>query len=247
MRHESCTVVALVIAAMPGASGPGEASPGTGRYGTIPAGTGSTGPSQATVPPGVVAAPAQVAEPLLAELGSSANVSVVRPPTQAGDAVESAALALRQAAHRSSPFALVPADPLAAVATQWQAMWDLSRGGRTGAVLFDEQAARAVAAWHGRHFELPDYYLVLAAAAGNTQGSAGPDFYLGPLRAVRPHRVVVVAASDGPEQAAGVRDALRSLRHGPWWPPLDELLDTARRFFAGGLAEAGTSLATGPR
>jgi hypothetical protein len=40
-----------------------------------------------------------------------------------------------------------------------------------------------------------------------------------------------------------VRQALRSLPHGPWWPPLDELIDTARRFFAGGLAEGAGSLA----
>jgi hypothetical protein len=32
-------------------------------------------------------------------------------------------------------------------------------------------------------------------------------------------------------------DALTSLQHGPWWPPLDELLEAARRFYAGGLAE----------
>ena len=32
-------------------------------------------------------------------------------------------------------------------------------------------------------------------------------------------------------------DTLRSLEHGPWWPPLGELIDAARRFYAGGLAE----------
>jgi hypothetical protein len=184
----------------------------------------------------------KLAEPLLAELDSSANISVVRPPADEADAVESATIALRQAARRSSPFALVPADPLAAVAAQWQAMWDVSRGSLTGAVLFEEQTAHALAAWRARRFELPDYYLVLAGPEGGA-----PDFYLGPLRAARPHRVLVVASTDGPEQAAWVRDALRSLPHGPWWPQLDELLDTARRFFAGGLAESGTSLATGPR
>ena len=36
---------------------------------------------------------------------------------------------------------------------------------------------------------------------------------------------------------AGLLDALRSLEHGPWWPPLDELIDGARRFYAGGLTE----------
>jgi hypothetical protein len=34
-----------------------------------------------------------------------------------------------------------------------------------------------------------------------------------------------------------VLDALRSLPHGPWWPSLDELIRTARHFYAGGLAE----------
>jgi hypothetical protein len=27
------------------------------------------------------------------------------------------------------------------------------------------------------------------------------------------------------------------LEHGPWWPPLDELIDIARHFYAGGLTE----------
>lgn len=143
------------------------------------------------------------------------------------------------------------------MATQWQAMWDVSRGGLTGAVLFEEQAAHALAAWRAGRFELPDYYLVLAGP-----DAGGTDFYLGPLHAARPHRVVVAAATTTattatttattatatePEQAARVRDALRSLRPGPWWPPLDEVLDTARRLFAGGLAEAGTTLASGTR
>jgi hypothetical protein len=34
-----------------------------------------------------------------------------------------------------------------------------------------------------------------------------------------------------------VLDVLRSLPHGPWWPPLGELIETARHFFAGSLAE----------
>jgi hypothetical protein len=38
--------------------------------------------------------------------------------------------------------------------------------------------------------------------------------------------------------AAEVLDALGSLQHAPWWPPLDELLDTVRRFYAGSLAES---------
>ena len=40
-----------------------------------------------------------------------------------------------------------------------------------------------------------------------------------------------------PGQAARLLDTLRSLEHGPWWPPLGELIDAARHFYAGGLAE----------
>lgn len=43
--------------------------------------------------------------------------------------------------------------------------------------------------------------------------------------------------SNSAEQTATLLDALRSLQHGPWWPPLDEVLDVARGFYAGGLAE----------
>ncbi len=37
--------------------------------------------------------------------------------------------------------------------------------------------------------------------------------------------------------AISLLNTLRSLPHGRWWPPLDELLDRARHFYAGGLAE----------
>jgi hypothetical protein len=47
----------------------------------------------------------------------------------------------------------------------------------------------------------------------------------------------VAGIAGRPGQAATLLDTLRSLEHGPWWPPLDELIDTARRFYAGGLAE----------
>ena len=82
-------------------------------------------------------------------------------------------------------------------------------------------------------FELPDYYLVLAADVADH----GPDFHLGPLRSTRPHRVAVVAAAEPAQQAAGVLQALGSLRHGPWWPALDEVIETARTFYPDSLAE----------
>jgi len=102
----------------------------------------------------------------------------------------------------------------------------------------------AVAAWRDKRFELPDYYLVVAGAQAD---GLGQDMYLGPLRAGRPRRVVVAGTGDGPGQSGRVLDALRSLEHGPWWPPLGELIDAARRFYAGGLAEtqAAPTAATG--
>ena len=238
----------------------------------------------------------EVPDALLAELARSPNVAVVRPPEapegDGDDDLEVAVLALRQATGKPSSYVLLPADPLAGVAAQWRAMWDLSHGPQ-GSAGFEARAADAVAAWRAGRFELPDYYLVIvptgaggpggsagtapggtapggtapgaggAAAAARRAGpaggrggadeGAGPDLYLGPLRAVRPRRVAVVLAPpeerQGPARAlwaAPVLDALRGLRHGPWWPPLDELIDTARRFYPGGLAGQPGSLAARP-
>ena len=195
-----------------------------------------------------------VAEPLLAGLARSANVSLVRPPDDEQDSLTAAALALGQAARRRSPYVLVPADPLGGVAAEWAAMWDLTAGPGHAAA-FEQQAAQALAAGRAGRFELPDYYVVLTPGAGlgeaanpgagarpdhGTSGGDGTGMYLGPLRAARPRRVeAVVSAPDGEatENTERVLQALRTLRQGPWWPPLDELLDHARRFFAGSLGD----------
>jgi hypothetical protein len=156
---------------------------------------------------------------------------------------ETAAMALREAARRNSTYVIVPDDPLADVAASWRAMWDLQAGlaGAAGAAGFEEHAAETLAAWRAKRFELPDYYLVVAPSQGAV--GTGPDLYLGPLRAVRPRRVTVAAAADGAAEPPRLLDTLRSLQHGPWWPPLDDLLDAARRFYAGGLAETQQALA----
>jgi hypothetical protein len=238
----------------------------------------------------VLAGPAP--DEVLAAVGRSMNVTLIRPddPDGDGNGLAAAAEALRRAGRATSPYALVAADPLAAVAVSWQAMWDVSR--QHGPAGFEQEAAKALTAWRAGLFELPDYYLVLAAGPGQTrpgrtrpgenragerragegrpgenragdrsgggrsgQGRAGerragesqaghlePDFYLGPLRSARPHRVAVVAATEPSEQAAGVLHALGSLRHGPWWPGLDEVIETARRFYPGSLAESRAAL-----
>lgn len=208
----------------------------------------------------------EVDERFLARLAQSPNVSVARAPvpgpagpagkarqaSPAGQADKAAskaprpawqtgAEAMREAARRRSTYVLVADDPLADVAAGWRAMWDLTSG-PGGAARFEDHAAEALAAWRDKRFELPDYYLVLAGAAPE---GTGPDLYLGPLRAVRPRRVALAAtpgspaAAEGPAaQAASLLDTLRGLEHGPWWPPLDELIDAARRFYAGGLTES---------
>jgi hypothetical protein len=203
----------------------------------------------------VVALVGDISERLLAGLGQSPNVSVARAPAPpAGGAAadgpeggpeggpaggpgrpgwEAGALALREAARRRSMYVIVPDDPLAGVAAGWRAMWDVSAG-PGGAAGFEQGAAEALAAWRDKRFELPDYYLVMAPAPGS---ATSPDLYLGPLRSARPRRVAVAGTADSPGQASRLLDTLRSLPHGPWWPPLDELLDSARRFYAGGLGE----------
>ena len=189
----------------------------------------------------VVVLPGPVPAEVLAAASRSMNVALIRPedpPGDDGDGIEAAAGALRRAGRSTSPYALVPADPLAAVAASWQAMWDVSRP--EGPASFEQEAAKVLAAWRSGRFELPDYYLILAAApAGPAEpGDQGPDFYLGPLRSVRPHRVAFVAATEPAQQAAGVLQALGSLRHGPWWPGLDQMIETARTFYPDRLAES---------
>jgi hypothetical protein len=192
-------------------------------------------------PSTVVVLAGQSSTGLLAAISRLMNVSLVRPAE-----TEGAAAALRRAAGISSPYVVVAADPLADVAAQWQAMWEISDAPR-GSEAFELRAAEAVASWRAGQFELPDYYLVLTApgaAPGAPPGAAPPpDFYLGPLRGLRPHRVAVVAASETAEQVAGVHTALGSLRHGRWWPPLSEVIDAARHFYPGSLSPIPNGIA----
>jgi hypothetical protein len=189
---------------------------------------------------------------VLAAVGRSMNVALIRPEPDAGqDAGQdglAAAEALRRAGRATSPYALVPADPLAALAASWQAMWDVSRP--QGPAGFEQEAVQVLTAWRAGRFELPDYYLVLAEdrSAHDDHEDGGlhrADFYLGPLRSVRPHRVAFVAATEPAQQAAGVLQALGSLRHGRWWPGLDEVIETARRFYPDSLAGGSVPLAAG--
>lgn len=55
------------------------------------------------------------------------------------------------------------------------------------------------------------------------------------VQAARPRRVAV---TETPAEPAEIIRALRELEHGPWWPPLEDLLDAARRFYPGALTDA---------
>lgn len=215
----------------------------------------------------IVALVGRVSGAQLAALTESPNVSVVRLPASApapasaseqpgtrtslatsgtGESLPAAlpgwehgARAMREAAQRRSTYVVVADDPLAGVAAAWRAMWEVGSGPEAVA-MFEERAGDTLTAWRQNKFELPDYYLVVAPAQDST---TGPDLYLGPLRAARPRRVAVAVGADhdnpaGISPTASLLDTLRSLGQGPWWPPLDELVDAARKFYAGGLAES---------
>jgi len=208
----------------------------------------------------VVVLPGPAPAEVLAAVGRSMNVALIRPPKPAEDdagGLDAAAGALQQAGRSTSAYALVPADPLAALAASWRAMWDVSRP--EGPAEFEAEALKVLTAWRSGRFELPDYYLVLGPGpgspaspagpagptgpAGPAAGDQGPDFYLGPLRTTRPQRVAVVPATEPAQQAVGVLHALGSLPYGPWWPDLDKVIEAARTFYPGQLA--GGTAATG--
>jgi hypothetical protein len=197
-------------------------------------------------PSTVVVLAGQPGEQVLAAVGRSLNVVLVRPqerPPGAGPGsseIEAAAGALRRAAGIAAPYVLVAADPLSAVAEAWRDMWTVTSGPR-GTDEFELQAARALAAWRAKQFELPDYYLALAEQAAPAGEVQAPDFYLGPLRAVRPNRVSVAAGTEPAALAAAVLGELGTLRHGPWWPSLDEVFRTARGFYPGALSESSAA------
>jgi hypothetical protein len=191
-----------------------------------------------------------------------------KPDLKDAPAWEAGALALREAAKLRSTYVVVADDPLADVAASWRAMWDLS-GGPGAAAEFERNADGVLAAWRAKRFELPDYYLVAAKAAeqagpdlylgplrsvrsrrvalavtelGAGRGLAAPGGVAAPGGLAAGTRGSGFAGSGlatDADRVGRVVRALRSLEQGPWWPPLDELLDAARRFYPGALTETG--------
>jgi hypothetical protein len=180
----------------------------------------------------VVSIVGEVGEALLAEVDRSTNVSVVR---SRGPELEPAIAALGEAAGRASPYVVVAADPLAGAAAAWRAMWTPGAAGQ-GTAGFEEAAGEALLAWRAHRFELPDYYLVVAGEPGPEAVPHPEDFHLGVLRAERPSRVLAVPSAEARVVAARVARTLRGLPAGPWWPPLDRLMDAARSAFPGRVA-----------
>jgi hypothetical protein len=169
----------------------------------------------------VVALAGSVRAELLAGLSRSPNISLVgspsgrRPDEPANGQPaerqdwEPGARAMREAARRRSTYVVVADDPLAGAGAAWRAMWDLTTSPQ-GAAAFEDQVAEAPAAWRGKRFELPDYYLVVP----EPDDSAGADLYLGPLRAARPRRVALatISASDrGPIRRNPAADTCRNV------------------------------------
>jgi len=96
----------------------------------------------------VVVLPGPAPAEVLTAVARSMNVALIRPKDPAdddADGLEAAAEALQEAGRSTSAYALVPADPLAAVAASWQAMWDVSRP--EGPAGFEQEALKALTAW----------------------------------------------------------------------------------------------------
>ena len=157
---------------------------------------------------------------VLAVVGRSMNVALIRPgdsadsapdagpsaerdagPSAGRDVLAAAAEALQRAGRVTSPYALVTADPLAALAASWREMWDVSR--QPGPAGFEREAAQALAAWRAGRFELPDYYLVLAAAWPKTipPWRAGPPRHPDICTGINGSVVRATVLANDPDQA----------------------------------------------
>jgi len=124
-------------------------------------------------------------------------------------------------------------DPLAAVADGWVRLFEES--GPIGEL--EVAVAETVARWRAGTAELPDYYLV---AGVDTLTDTRRHWYFGVLRDAAARRVVPVDPDAG-----AVLGALEALAPGPWWPPVDRLLDGIERR-APDLVTAGASADAGP-
>jgi hypothetical protein len=110
-------------------------------------------------------------------------------------------------------YLVVDDDPLGDVADAWTRLFD--EAGPIGEL--EVAVADTIARWRAGSIELPDYYLVTGV---DDLAPTRRHWYFGVLHDAAAHRVVPV--DPGADAVVG---ALDSLAPGPWWPPLDRLLD----------------------
>lgn len=161
----------------------------------------------------VVAVVGDGASSCVARLARAANV--VRAGAGEGDPLERAVTAWRVAEQTHAPYCAHDADPLAAVADAWVRTFEEEAPRGELEVAVEETLRR----WRAGSLELPDYYLVLTPDA---MPETRRHWHLGLLHDAAPARVVLTREDDA-------LAALATLRYGPWWPPLDRLLDGIER------------------
>ena len=145
-------------------------------------------------------------------LGGYANMRAVLPPAE-DPALARAMAAWAGATRTHLAFVVHDADPLAEVAAAWVERWDAADA--PGRLELTVQAVEQ--RWRAGSLQLPDYYLVVDAGQ---LGATERHWYLGVLADRAPRRVVLVD-----DNHDALVHAVRRLRAGRWWPPLDRLLE----------------------
>lgn len=120
---------------------------------------------------------------------------------------------LRAVLGTHTTYVLDDGDPLGAVADAWVRRFD--EDGPVGEL--EVAVTGTVQRWRAGTVELPDYYLVTGV---EDLGPTRRHWYFGVLHDAAPRRIVPV--DPDPRR---VLEALEALPPGPWWPPLDRLLD----------------------
>lgn len=142
---------------------------------------------------------------------AASNVAVHRSDAETSD-LERAQAAWSAAHGAGRRYFVHRADPLAAVAAAWVREFDGPRVAGELEIARTETLTR----WRAGSIALPDFYLI---EAPDELPATERHWFLGVLAGAAAHRVVLA------EPDRTVRDHLGSLPTGPWWPPLDRLLD----------------------
>jgi hypothetical protein len=142
---------------------------------------------------------------------AAANVAAISPDPEL-KTLERSAAAWAQAKKASRTYFVHDADPLADVAGAWVEFFD----GNAAHGSIEVMREQALGRWRSGSVFLPDYFLVDGSEA---MSATQRHWYFGVLAGAAIHRVVAK------DPARSIGDHLRTLGAGPWWPPMDELLD----------------------